>query len=95
MTTIDVQVLQEQTTEVLRRIHEGKEVIEIVHQGQLIARLTLANTRDTAVQPNADTWEEQAETIWPGLSQLKEDISAHWPEGVSALEAVHDVRREL
>ena len=91
--TIDVQLLQPQTTQLVRRVQDGRELLEIIYQGEPIAWVTL----ETANIPTeeAETWAEQAEKIWPGLTQLTNDIGAHWPEGVSALDAIHDVRREL
>lgn len=97
--TIDVQLLQPQTTKIIRRNDAGQELIEIMYQGEPIARVTLEHvfpsvSAATKVEAETETWAEQAEKIWPGLTQLTADIGAHWPEGVSALDAIHDVHYE-
>jgi hypothetical protein len=33
--------------------------------------------------------------VWARLNRLSAEISSHWPKGVSAVDAIRDVRREL
>lgn len=71
----------------MRRVREEGEIIEITYHGEVIARLV-------PVAPPEPTDEEIA-AVWANLDQLTAEISAKWPEGVSAVDAIREVRREL
>ena len=86
METIGVREVRERASEIMRRVRDDGEAFEVSYRGRVIARLvpvTLPETKDTLTNFSAD-WEK-----------LTEAISAHWPEGVSAVEAVREGRREL
>lgn len=87
MATVGVRELKEQTSKILRRVREEGEIIEITYHGQPIARLV-------PITP-APPEEEELAAYWADLEQLAAEIEAKWPEGVSAVDAVRDVRREL
>ena len=87
MATVGVRELKEQTSKILRRVREEGEIIEITYHGQPIARLV-------PITPSPPAEEELA-AYWADLEQLAAEIEAKWPEGVSAVDAVRDVRREL
>jgi prevent-host-death family protein len=87
MTTIGVRELKAHISEVLRRVHEQGETVDVTYRGEVIARLVPVQ------QSEIDT--EASRKAWADLDRLAAEISTHWPEGVSALDAVHDVRREL
>lgn len=87
MVTVGVRELKQHTSKLLRRVREEGEIIEVTYHGEVIARLV-------PVHPPAATVRNMA-AIWADLDQLTAEISAKWPEGVSAVEAVREVRREL
>lgn len=87
MVTIGIRELKQQTSKILRRVREEGEIIDITYHGEIIARLV-------PVAPTEPTDEELA-AIWADLDQLTAEISARWPEGVSAVDAIRDVRRDL
>jgi prevent-host-death family protein len=87
MVTVGVRELKQKTSKILRRVREDGEIVEITYHGQIIARLV-------PVSPPAKSTEEMF-AKWANLDQLTAEISAKWPEGVSAVEAVRDVRRDL
>jgi len=87
MVTIGVRELKQQTSKILRRVREKGETIEITYHGKSIARLV-------PVKPPVPPTEQMA-AILADLDQLSAEISANWPEGVSAQDAINDVRREL
>lgn len=87
MVTVGVRELKQETSRILRRVREKGESVEITYHGEVIARLI-------PVLPPEPTDEEIA-TVWANLDQLTAEISAKWPEGVSAVEAIREVRREL
>ncbi len=87
MITINVREFEEQPLEILRRMREEGQVIVITEQGKAIAHLV-------PVSRPAPSEGEMA-AYFANLDQLTVKIRARWPEGVSALDAIHDVRREL
>jgi len=88
MVTVGIRELKQQTSKILRRVREEGQIIEITYHGEIIARLV-------PVSPPPETSNEDVAAIWANLDQLTAEISAKWPEGVSAVDAVRDVRREL
>ena len=87
MVTVGVRELKQQLSRLLRLVRDEGEMVEITYRGEAVARLV-------PVDPPAPAPEEM-EAILADLEQLAVEVSARWPEGVSALDAVDDVRREL
>jgi prevent-host-death family protein len=87
MAAIGVRELKEQTSRVLRRVRERGEEIESTHHGHVIARLVPASR----ARPQRRT----TAAVWATLDQVAREISARWPKGRSAAEAVKEGRREL
>jgi len=87
MVTIGIRELKQQASKVLRRVREKGETIEITYRGEAIARLV-------PVKPPLPS-KEKMEATWADLDQLTAEINAKWPEGVSAVDAIREVRREL
>ena len=87
MVTVGVQELKQETSKILRRVREKGESVEITYHGKVIARLI-------PVVPPEPTGEEIA-AVLSDLEALSAEISAQWSEGVSALDAIRDARRDL
>lgn len=87
MVTIGIRELKQQTSKILRRVREDGETIEITYHGETVARLVPVNPP----QPS----DEEIAAVLADLEELSAEISAKWPEGVSTLDAIHDVRRDL
>ncbi len=69
----------------LRRVREDGEIIDVADGGAIVARLI-------PVPPlGASTRQEISER----RRRLIEEIDKAWPEGVSAADAIADVRRDL
>jgi antitoxin (DNA-binding transcriptional repressor) of toxin-antitoxin stability system len=83
---IGVQELERQTREVLRRVQQDGEVINVADGDTIVARIVPA-------RPTIDR--EALRKWWDEVDKLAEEIDAYWPEGVSAAEAVAEARREL
>jgi antitoxin (DNA-binding transcriptional repressor) of toxin-antitoxin stability system len=83
---IDVEELEEHTRDVLRRVREGGEVIDVADGEVVIARL---------VPVKVPVDRQALEEWWAEVDELAEEIGKYWPEGVSAAEAVAEQRREL
>ena len=88
MKTVQVKELIEHLDEILHSVVEKGETIELMEHGEVIARLVPAN------EPK-QTVEDTDAAAWAELERLSAEISAHWSEGVSAVDAVRDVRRDL
>jgi prevent-host-death family protein len=85
--SVGVRQLKEQTSAVLRRVRDEGESIEVTYRGRVIARLV-------PVEPPADT-EASVASFLTDLDRLAAEIGAHWPAGVSAVDAVREQRRGL
>jgi len=60
---------------------------ELTLHGRAIARLV-------PIQATAES-EDDWRSVWAEMDRLAEEISAHWPEGVSAADAVAEGRSRL
>lgn len=94
MSTIGIKELQEQAEDLVSHVEETGESMEIVVQGRVVARLVPSRPVD-AVEPLSDVERAQTQLALARLKELGAEISERWPEGVSAVEAIRDVRREL
>lgn len=86
METIGIRELKEQASQILRRVREAGEVFEVTYHGRVIARVV------PVTQPTSDT---SMSAFWTGWDQLAAAINSRWPDGVSAVDAVREQRREL
>jgi prevent-host-death family protein len=86
MATIDVRELKQRTSQVLRRVRERGEEIEVTHHGRVVARLVPV----AAPRPR-----RQASATWSTLDRVAREIGARWPKGWSAASVVRKGRREL
>lgn len=84
MVTVGVRELKQQTSELIRRVRENGEQVQVTYHGKVVAVLVPVNPAiDEEVE--TDTWDE--------LDSLAAEIGAAWPEGVSAAQAVAEQRR--
>ena len=83
MSSIGVRDLKAHASEVLRRVEEDREVIEVTRRGAVIARLVPVPRR---VDP------ERMKRIWEEEDRLAEEIARYWPAGVSAADAIAEDR---
>jgi prevent-host-death family protein len=87
MEEIGVRELKENASEVVRRVREEKATYRITYRGRAVAELL----------PLPQGEEEHAdwERIWAEMDELAAEVSAKWPKGISAVEAVREQRRDL
>jgi antitoxin (DNA-binding transcriptional repressor) of toxin-antitoxin stability system len=69
-------------------VQEQGEVIEVTNRDEVIARLV-------PDRKSPLTEELLEDEVWADLERLSSEISAHWPAGLSAVDAVRDAKREL
>jgi prevent-host-death family protein len=87
MMSIGVRELKAHISEILRRVQEEGEVVEVTNHGQVVARLVPVHY-GRPVDRNENG-------AWTRLNELISEIGANWPEGVTAQDAINDVRRDL
>ena len=87
MAAIGVRELKEHTSQVLRRVRERGEEIEVTHHGRVIARLVPVSQERRRPRTTA--------AAWATLDQVAREIGARWPKGRSAAKAVKEGRRDL
>jgi prevent-host-death family protein len=84
--TIGVRELRARASDVLRRVRERHEAVDVTYRGQVIARIV-------PVLPPAEA-AETLSAVWTEMDQLAGEIGQHWkPRGKSAAEAVSEGRR--
>jgi prevent-host-death family protein len=87
MTAVGIRELNARTSEIIRRVRERGEVVDITYRGEVVARLV-------PVRPPPPAQTDMA-ALMSDMDRLAAEISAAWPADVSAVDAVRDVRREL
>ena len=92
--SVDISELNSQAEALVDEVHTSGESIDITADGQVVAEIRSAGSHVNGAQQPIRSDEELA--AWKrGIDELAAEISAHWPEGVSAEDAINDVRREL
>lgn len=84
--TVGIHELRTRLSELLRRVREENEAIDVTFYGEVIARIV-------PVEPSAEKSPED-DTIWTDIDHLAAEIGQRWePESISAAEAVSQGRR--
>jgi prevent-host-death family protein len=86
METIGIRELRAQAPAILRRVREDGTAFEVTYRGRVVARLVPVD------QPAGEGSTQEFLERW---NHLAKEIGRNWPAGVSAVEAVREVRREL
>ena len=87
MVSVGVRELRDRVSELLRRVRNEGEVIEVTYHGEAVAHLV--PVKPASVEPT------EMAAVWANLDQLAVEIGANWPEDVTAMDAVSEDRREL
>lgn len=74
--------------ELLRLIEEEGETIEITDKGKVVARVVPTGTPPKSV-------DDKLAASLKEIDELAAKIGARWKNNMDAVEAVHDVRRDL
>ena len=85
MLSLDVNEFIERIDDMLRRVEEEGETIEITKQNVVIARMVPARKRRRGGS-------QDQLAVWNELERISAEISAYWPQGLSAVDAVRDAR---
>lgn len=87
MSSVGIRELKTNTSEIVRRVREYGEVVEITHRGEVVARLIPARPIRTSA--------EELSALWADMDRLAEEVGTHWTGSPSAVDAVREGRREL
>ncbi len=97
MTTITIDDLRHRLDEVIDRLARGGEPVAVIRDGVQVAALTpTAPTSEGTPAGVAPRWNDQeVEAYLARWDRLAHEVGKTWPEGVTALDAVLEQRREL
>lgn len=87
MRAIGIRELKARASQVIRRVRERGEEIEVTHHGKVVARLVPASRTVARHGTSA--------SVWSTLDRVAKDIGAAWPKGRSATAVVREGRRDL
>ena len=92
MASIGIDELHTRTSEILRRVREDGETIDVTDGGAVVARVVPVESNRTG------EWKDDRDATEAWLRRadgLSKEIGSLWPKGVSAVDAIRDVRRDL
>ena len=85
MTTIELSELEQRVGQVLHEAQEAGETVGVTERGRLLAYVVPVQQSEPASSRGAQAFLDE-------LDAFAEEIGQYWPEGVSAVDAVKDVR---
>lgn len=107
MSQVTLADLKADAEEILQYVQAGGEPVNIVRDGQVVASIMPPRTdprRASQCENDVSNQEprpltpkelEQLAYAWQLRAELAERLERSWPKGVSAVDAVRDVRRDL
>lgn len=87
MSMVGIRELKTSTSELIRRVREKGEIIDITYYGEIVARLVPVKQNKTD--------DEKLAALWAEMDRLTEKVTAKWSGTKSAVDAVREGRREL
>ena len=85
MASVGIRELKHDTSAILRRVRERREVVDVTHRGRVVARIVPVEADDTFAR--------RTRAVWREIDELAKEIGKHWPKGLTAAEAVRRNRR--
>lgn len=85
MTSIGIRDLKQRTSEIVRRVRERGETVEISYRGEIVARIV------PVTRPAVSA--ARLRKVWKDIDRVAEEVSKRWPRGVSAVRALRESRR--
>jgi len=82
---VGLRELKERMSEIVRQVEEDGAAVDITRRGAVVARIVPAGERPPF---DRDAFERR----WAERRELAKRISDGWPEGVTAVDAIRDVR---
>ena len=98
MASIGIDELKTRTSEVLRRVREHGETLDVTDGGKVVARMVpvpSAPADEQSEQPDDREARREAMRAWlRDVDEFARAVAKDWPKGVSAQDVIDDVRRE-
>ena len=100
MRSVGIRELRERASEIIGWVRNEGVEIQITYYGRPVARLVpvlpeAEENSSSAGIPSSGRSSEDLAAVYTTLDQLAAEIGARWPEGVSAVDAVAEDRRDL
>lgn len=86
MALIGIRELRTNASELIRRVREQGEIIDITYYGEVVARLV--PVKQLKIR------DEELPALWAEMDRLAQEVSAQWSGSHSAVDAVREGRRE-
>ena len=87
MGVVGIRELKARASQVIRRVREHGEEIDVTHHGKVVARVVPVS--------RSSVRNRTATAAWSTLDRVAKEIGASWPKGQSASAAVREGRRTL
>ncbi len=87
MTEVRITELKTRTSDIIRRVRYANETFLITYYGRPVAKLR------PLVDPETTTYDTRE--VLAEMDRIAEEVTKHWPKGVSAVDAVAQDRPEL
>lgn len=87
MGVVGIRELKARASQVIRRVRDHGENIDVTHRGKVVARLVPVSRSSSGNRTSA--------AAWSTLDRVAKEIGASWPKGRSAIAAVREGRRDL
>ena len=88
MDSVGIKQLNRDTSAVMRRVRDHQETLEVTYRGKVVAHIVPVPSSNEIPIRN---WED----VWEDMNRLSVRTTERWPEGMSAVDAVREQRREL
>ena len=91
MKQVSTTELTRNTSEIVRRVRENDEWFDITYRGRVVALLgPCVRPADYLAEEER---KEEGRIVWAEMDETAAEIGKHWPEGVSAVDAVREQGR--
>lgn len=84
MKRLGINELRDNIREILRVVEEEGDVVEVTNQGRVVARVIPV--------PAPHLAQHEVDEIIADMDRVAAELGAHWPPGVTAADALNDVR---
>ena len=87
MESVGIRDLKRDASAIIRRVQNNRTTISVTNRGKVVAQII----------PIVDDEErrQRLEEVWKRMDATAEEISALWPEGVTAVDAIREERGSL
>jgi|GEM_PF-2450327 len=96
---LEIQELRERIDELLHILEDKHEIVELTYRGKVIGDIVPRQPAPNEIegqQPKSQQLRKQElKAFWEGIDELANQIAAHSPDRVDAVQIVREGRRDL